>query len=69
MNKPTVEDIVDRIKRREAEGMAGLSEVLARQEIERLRGLLWEVMSCPEAAYHGDWFARATELLPPENTP
>lgn len=36
----------------------------AADEIERLRGLLWEVMSAPEAAYHGDWFARATEALP-----
>lgn len=37
----------------------------AAHEIRRLRGLLMEIMSAPEAAYHGDWFERATEALPP----
>ena len=37
---PPAEDIVDRLLRREAEGLACLSEVLARREIERLRALI-----------------------------
>jgi len=46
-------------------GPLGVHMERAADEIARLRSLLWEIMSAPESAYHGDWFARATEALPP----